>query len=440
MFHEYIIKLQNTTKSTEKKQILIDVYNANVLDFFHGLYLCYNPFITFGVGSKMIPVKTEETQDESYSFQDFFKLTQDLSTRFITGNAARDLLNQHMNRANKDEWNLWYRQILLKDIRAGITETTINKVLKENHNKKYIIPVFGCQLANDGKDVVDQLTGDKILQSKLDGVRFLTFCDPKNDVVIHYTRNGKTINNFPHITDAFMSLLLKLPNSCWFDGELSGDTFQNIMKQINRKENVETAHITLTLFDYVDNADLNKSVNTQAQRIEKLEYFSAFLHSSPIHVLASERVNLNTEVGKKTLSAFFKKAIADGKEGIMIKNPDALYECKRSNNWLKVKPFIEESLTVVHVETGEKGKRNENRLGNLICEGIVDGKHVKTSVGSGFTDEQRDDLWQRKDELIGMVVEIRADCLTKNQDSENIWSMRFPEFKGFRGFKPGEKI
>jgi DNA ligase-1 len=122
----------------------------------------------------------------------------------------------------------------------------------------------------------------------------------------------------------------------------------------------------------------------------------------------------------------------------MIKDLEALYECKRSVSWLKQKPFIEVSLTVIAVEEGT-GK-NEGRLGALICEGEDDGKRIVVNCGSGFTDEQRAEFWEAKDTLIGQVVEVRADAATQSQDSETVWSLRFPRFLRFRGFTRGEKI
>jgi DNA ligase-1 len=120
----------------------------------------------------------------------------------------------------------------------------------------------------------------------------------------------------------------------------------------------------------------------------------------------------------------------------MLKDPEAGYECKRSVAWLKLKPFIEVSLTVVTTEEGT-GK-NVGKLGALVCEGVDDGKAIRVNVGSGLTDEQRDGFWKFKDDCVGMVAEVRADAITQNQDGT--YSLRFPRFKGFRGFEPGEKL
>ena len=68
------------------------------------------------------------------------------------------------------------------------------------------------------------------------------------------------------------------------------------------------------------------------------------------------------------------------------------------------------------------------------------GKFIKTNVGSGLTDADRESFWNAKDKLIGQIVEVRADAITQNQDAKDTWSLRFPRFLRFRGFNIGEKI
>jgi DNA ligase-1 len=150
--------------------------------------------------------------------------------------------------------------------------------------------------------------------------------------------------------------------------------------------------------------------------------------------VANELVDLDSDEGQTRYKEINAKAIAGGYEGIMLKDPLAHYECKRSVAWLKLKPFIEVSLTVVATEEGT-GK-NVGKMGALVCEGIDDGKTIRVNVGSGFTDTQRDDFWNCRAD--GHVVEVRADAVTQNQDGT--YSLRFPRFKGFRGFTKGEKL
>ena len=163
------------------------------------------------------------------------------------------------------------------------------------------------------------------------------------------------------------------------------------------------------------------------------------MHRSKIDdvtVVAQETVDLDTDAGQKRYKEINALAIAGGYEGIMLKDPDAGYKCKRSVAWLKLKPFIEVSLTVTAVEEGT-GK-NVGRLGALVCEGEDDGRRILVNVGSGFSDDDRVAYWTSREEVVGKIVEVRADAITQNQDGT--YSLRFPRFLHFRGFANGEKI
>jgi DNA ligase-1 len=131
-----------------------------------------------------------------------------------------------------------------------------------------------------------------------------------------------------------------------------------------------------------------------------------------------------------------KSAIENGYEGLMLKDPTAPYECKRTKSWLKMKPVIEVSLEIADIEEGT-GK-HAGRLGALVCTGVDDGRLIRVNVGSGFSDHDRDEFWAARADIIGQVVEIRADVVTQNQDGS--YSLRFPRFLRFRGFTAGEKI
>jgi len=209
---------------------------------------------------------------------------------------------------------------------------------------------------------------------------------------------------------------------------------------VHRKDNVEAGDAVLNLFDVLPLADFeqgvyNKDQTTRSSMVKFWVEQNQDLLPSVTYV-ANELVDLDTEQGQDRYKEINAKAIEGGYEGIMLKDPEAGYECKRSVAWLKLKPFIEVSLTVVGVEEGT-GK-NVGKLGAFIVEGVDDGKAIRTNVGSGLTDNMRECFWEAADELIGNIVEVRADAITQNQDGT--YSLRFPRFKGFRGFAPGEKI
>jgi DNA ligase-1 len=285
------------------------------------------------------------------------------------------------------------------------------------------------------------VSGKKLIEVKLDGVRVITIvrCDGRVDM---FSRNGKELVNFPQIAEQISNVVKSdpPPYDLVLDGEVMSSSFQDLMKQVHRKSDVQSEDAILNLFDVIPLEDFEKGVwdRKQSDRSDMVYYWhKKHKDALPnVAVVGHELVDLNTDEGQKRFKEINAQAIVGGYEGIMIKDPEAGYECKRSVAWLKLKPFIEVSLEVTGVEEGT-GK-NVGKLGALICEGTDDGKAIRVNVGSGFTDANRDEYWSDRTGLLGNIVEVRADAITQNQDGT--YSLRFPRFKGFRGFQAGEKI
>lgn len=409
---------------------------ADNSQLFNGLRMAYDPMITFGV--KQVPEKTNLGTGNDLSWEDFIVLTNKLYTRELTGQAARDAIDAAMERANLIQWNGWYRLILIKDMRAGFSETTVNKAVKKANKPQYAIPVFECQLAHDGANHESKINGNKMIEVKLDGVRVITIVYPDGRVD-QFSRNGKALENFPAIRAQFAAMAPALEEPMVFDGEVMSSSFQDLMRQVHRKSNVQTNDAVLYLFDWLSLEEFSvyKRCNIQQQtRSRTLKEFIEAAEQPNVKVLDHEWVSLESTIGQKQFKEINARAIAGGYEGIMVKDPYAPYECKRTVNWLKIKPFIELTLEVVDIEEGTG--RNVGRLGALVCEGVDDGKFVRVNVGSGFSDDDRVAIFRSKASVVGHKVEVRADAVTQNQDGS--YSLRFPRFKTFRGFEVGEKI
>jgi DNA ligase-1 len=277
------------------------------------------------------------------------------------------------------------------------------------------------------------------VEVKLDGVRVITIVYPSGNVD-QYSRNGKELVNFEHIKRQFAKHARLLREPMVFDGEVMSSSFQDLMRQVHRKSDVEASDAVLHLFDILTLKDFQAGVSSvpQVDRSNSLRvwYNPIADHMPNVTILGHEFVDLDTESGRALFQVINQRAIEGGYEGIMIKDPNAGYETKRSVAWLKQKPYIEVSLTVIGVEEGTG--RNAGKLGAIIVEGEDDGKLIRTNVGSGLTDADRDEFWSHRDSLSGRVVEVRADAVTQNQDGS--YSLRFPRFKGFRGFEVGEKL
>ena len=424
--------LEDHPSRLNKEAIIESEAKFDNKELFEGFNLALSPYITFGV--KQVP-KHGGPDGQGLPWEAFKELCHLLQTRKLTGDDARNAIELALSASTQNQWNDWYRRILIKDLRCGVSEKTVNKV------KKGAIPVFECMLAHDGANHEKKIAGVKLLEPKLDGVRCITIIDYDARTVTMYSRNGKVLENFSHITDALTANIDSFERSYVLDGEIISTSFQELMKQVHRKDNVKSDDAVLMLFDIVPLSEFQtgKSVMGQRRRSKLLATMKGiFDRVGNIGVIPQTEVDLDGYIGELQFKEFNQKAIEEGYEGIMIKDADAKYECKRSTSWLKMKPFIEVSLAVTAVEEGT-GK-NEGRLGALICEGVDDGKTIRVNVGSGFTDDQRTEYWNDKESMVGQIVEVRADAATISQDSESTWSLRFPRFLRFRGFKAGEKL
>ena len=424
-----VIRSLEEHASRLNKEAIIEAEKDNV-ELFEGFLLAQSPFITFGV--KKVPSHSGP-DGQGLPWVAFKELCELLRTRQLTGDAARDAIELALSASTQKQWNDWYRRILIKDLRCGVSEKTINKI------KKGAVPLFECMLAHDGANHEKKVLGKKLLEPKLDGVRVLTIVDCEARTVVQYSRNGKELVNFPHITDGLLAHIDDFERSFVLDGEIVSTSFQALMKQVHRKSDADASDAVLMLFDILPLSEFKAGISTLGQRRRSnfLKQFKAtFDKVGNIGIVPQVEVDLDTSVGEMQFAAFNKDAIDNGYEGIMIKDIDAKYVCKRHVAWLKQKPFIEVSLEITAVEEGT-GK-NEGRLGALVCSGVDDGKTIVVNVGSGFTDEQRIEFWGDRESLPGQIVEVRADAITQNQDGT--YSLRFPRFLRFRGFKAGEKI
>lgn len=434
MYH-IIRELESDNSRLAKEAILLREANADNRDFFRGCRLAYDPMITFGIKA----VAESDQGGKGLTWDEFLSVVELFINRDLTGNSAQMALHALMKAATQEEWNGWYRRILIKDLRCGISEKSINAAVKKANRDHFAVPVFECQLAHDGANHESKLKGKKLLDYKLDGVRVLAVL--RNSTVTLHSRNGKVFENFKHIEEQLLRVSKNLETDWVLDGEITSESFQSLMTQVHRKRDADASDAVFNVFDLVPLHCFLRGKDDMAQKVrsENLRDFMDHFRAADcenIRALDYKEADLDTEEGQELLSYMRSYAKDLGLEGVMVKDADAPYECKRSTAWLKLKPFIEVTLEVKDLEEGTG--RNTGRLGALICEGQDDGRNIRVNVGSGFSDNDRDVFWSGRSSVLGQTVEVRADAVTQNQDGT--YSLRFPRFLRFRGFEAGEKI
>ena len=434
---EIIEELAATSSRLDKLAILRKAAETGSIDFFAGAKYCYSVEISFGISE--IANSKSYVKHSSVTWQDFEGILEKLNGRSLTGNAAMATLVEFRDRCTKEEWEGWYNRIIKRDLRCGVGAVVINRVVKELGKESniygYDIKLFGCQLAQDGGDAF-QLQAPSFVEPKYDGYRVIATIT-KNKVELR-SRNGKITTNFLHIEEFLYDLMKKQASlqpeeyrgGIVLDGEMISKNFQTLMKQINRKVDVDTRDCEYRVFDLLHMDEWRKGISTRSLRERKTflaKALSGFGDNVPIKQVPSKMVD--TQVGVELL---MESAINQGYEGIMIKDVNGQYAHNRGPAWIKLKPVISVVLTVVGFENGTG--RNKDRLGAILAEGednSFPGKFIRVKVGGGYSDRQRVEFWEKQKELLGQKVEVKADTISLSEGGQ-IYSLRFPRFNTFR--------
>lgn len=381
------------------------------------------------------PVKKSDT-DEDSTVEIFIDiLTNSLATRDITGNLAKDTVVKLFSLMTVREQK-WCQRILLKNLRCGVQESTVNKIWPG------LVKSFSVALASTLKSEFVKGSGIKLLdpvkypvrvEPKLDGLRCIAV--KRAGVVTFYTRNGSVLETLPTIKAA---LEKSAYDNVVLDGEAMGtDWNESASVLMSSKTKKDDSNIFFNVFDAVLIADWvgQKSTKTFAERLVLLEcVVFDICHFNP----TSPCVKLVPHVTAKNeseLKAYFAKCMNEGYEGVMLKTLDSYYEWDRSKNILKLKPTITYEGVIVGSYEGRRGTKREGLFGGFE---VVLPNGVITRLGGGFSDKMRTEIQlEGVDTYLGKIVEIEGqpDPLTSDGLTED-GKVRFPVFLRYRS--PGD--
>lgn len=369
-------------------------------------YYCYNPYITYGVAAKGSQLAMPYQM--SYFPFELEALLQNLARREITGNAAR-LAVERLEGIYGDI----VTRIVNKDLGIGINVKTVAKLFPQFQFE------FAIQKAQPLSKVKHSLTYPMWMETKYDGVRLLARKEGKN--VTLYTSNGRS-PNFPVLSKC----LLALPDAV-YDGEL----VMKAGKVVNRSSvsgNLNSAlkggspdetHQAYMIFDKIDLADWEKKSSKPLYR-RRLELRLAMDFADSDYLFMSEVTEI---FDLAQANDHFQEILAQGYEGIILKNPNSLYHYKRTTDWIKFK--AEETIDAVCYEVieGEARSKYEGMIGALRCTVKIDGVVIEFDVGSGLSDRDR---MQDFNYYVGSVIEVKYNSVTKNAKGTS--SLFLPRF------------
>ena len=374
------------------------------------VFLALDPFTNFYI--RKIPAYTPN-EGEGISLKFALDSLGDLSKRLVTGNAGIAHLKGMLEALNAEDAKVIER-IIKKDLKCGVSISTANAVWPN------LIHDYPCMLCSKyDEKLVSKIKFPAYVQMKMDGMRFNAIV--RNGGVEFRSRNGKELNLLGNLEKEFVALANGV--DCVFDGELlvmfdndyqfaDRQTGNGILNKANKGtiSADEARQVHAALWDVIPYDDFVKGVcnvdySTRWASVQQL------VENQPakdkrIWSVFHKEVNTLDEA-----NAIFKELLADGHEGIILKDTHSKWENKRSKTQIKFKGELECDLKIVGIQEGT-GKY-EGLLGALICES-ADGI-LKVDVGSGFKDAQRKSFGT---DLIGKVIAVKYNARIKNKQGE----------------------
>jgi DNA ligase-1 len=286
-----------------------------------------------------------------------------------------------------------------------------------------------------------------ILETKYDGIRLQMHIQKRPFKVVLYSRRlNDDTGSMPDIVDAI--------KKAWRGGDaiIEGEAiafdpslkrrlpFQAVLQRLGRKHSVakmvDEIPLVIYLFDILyDNGESLMNV-TQSKRRSRLE--ALFKPTKKVQLTESKVTNK-----RSVLDSFFNAAVKAGQEGIMVKDPDAVYiPGKRTDNWIKLKPAFE-TLDVIIVGGIWGSGRRKGLLSSLIVavRGAKDELLTVGKVGTGFSEATLRDLTDRLKPIIitssghnveiepEIVIEVDFQDIQKTDRYRAGYVLRIPRFK-----------
>jgi ATP-dependent DNA ligase len=258
-------------------------------------------------------------------------------------------------------------------------------------------PLSPAMLAKPYKGILPE---SYAVEPKIDGVRVIVEVCRQTFAVAFKTRNGNPLPSIQHLSGWFADTAAK-HGVYTFDCEaISGEDFYDAVGDIRSSEPAKDAFLWLL--------DLPDDVGTYRERRSLMAKFTF-----------TDRVMLvESFVGINPNDAF-RRFVSQGFEGAMIKDTASPYsQGKRSNAWLKVKAVDSEDCPIVSVHEGK------GRLAGTMGHVVVEHGTRLVRVGGGFTDEQRRQIWEQRDSVIGSWLEVSFQNMTPEG------SFRHPRIRG----------
>lgn len=403
-------------KGRQKQQILEENKDNHILKCV--LRFVYDTNIVTGISKKKLNKNVEiQLWEKKISVNSRIQalmcyLRQNNTGKDIDISYCKDILQQ----ANINEKE-WLEKVITKDMKIGITKTTINKVFSG------LIPEFKpLKLTKYSSELLPE---KNIVMPKLDGNYVCIYSN--NGQVKYIARSGKEYQKLTHLDKYFNK------DGVYFGEIVIPSCFEEHTKDFQKSNAIlnskgDKTNLGIILFDmYIKNMTFERRLLNLKNIFEvdvwspSHEEYKDCVYIMPV-LNAKEHGDFYFNYDEQTLMEDFHKYKNMGYEGLVIYNRNNIWQPKRVKDILKLKGVNSCDLKVLDIFE----HKNENKLGGII----VDYKGNELKVGSGFSDIDRNFYWNNPEEIINKIVEV--EYFTTSTNKEGIESLRHPVFKRVR--------
>ena len=414
MISDFLSELNESNSSNYKISTLKKYQNSEIVKQLLKLTYDKNNF-NFGMSrTRLLGILNESNFPEGIDkIDDYLDLLQENSGK-LSGNSAKEFYSLLLQKLTEDS-RVILLNILGRDLKCGINIKNINKVFKN------LIPkpnYMRCAVFSE--KLVKKIHFPAMLQLKMDGT-YREF-NVSNGTVSAKTRAGEEYQN-----EVLFDILKSFPDG-YYMGELTIDgesrfTGNGLINSLNPPLD----KIIFTCWDFLTFDEYTGKVKTSyIDRFNRLQNLIENRDFKQVKLVENHVVN-NVSEALKQVSLW----MSEGLEGGVLKDFNNTFKNGTSNTQLKIKLKVDAEMRITGFTEGTPGTKREGKIGAIQFandEGTIKGQC------SGFSDAELEEFSKNKDSLIGKIISVEFNDITKAENNE-YYALSHPRFIEIRNDK-----
>ena len=414
MISDFLSELNESNSSNYKISTLKKYQNSEIVKQLLKLTYDKNNF-NFGMSrTRLLGILNESNFPEGIDkIDNYLDLLQENSGK-LSGNSAKEFYSLLLQKLTEDS-RVILLNILGRDLKCGINIKNINKVFKN------LIPkpnYMRCAVFSE--KLVKKIHFPAMLQLKMDGT-YREF-NVSNGTVSAKTRAGEEYFN-----PVLFKEMMNFPDG-YYMGELTIDgesrfTGNGLINSLNPPLD----KIIFTCWDFLTFDEYTGKVKTSyIDRFEILQNLIASRKVKHVKLVENHFVN-NVSEALKQVSLW----MSEGLEGGVLKDFNNTFKNGTSNTQLKIKLKVDAEMRITGFTEGTPGTKREGKIGAIQFandEGTIKGQC------SGFSDAELEEFSKNKDSLIGKIISVEFNDITKAENNE-YYALSHPRFIEIRNDK-----